>query len=234
VLSREHFISHGILKVLSHDGLVEIDGFNWQEEKATQELPTPTLASRMLCKRHNEALSGLDAMALRFFQRLDNAIRQTERRDCVFLLDGTDFERWMLKTLCGGVFSGNAHTRDASTDWRPSLQWLNILFGGELFPGRWGFYYSGESADTIEGGFKLRTLSNSTDGVYGVRISLDDELFLFLMATPPEDLAGTYLARYIYRPKEIVLLNGDCETVIRFGWNDQFQHDTRVMKYEKQ
>jgi hypothetical protein len=221
------------LKVLSQHGLVKIDGFNWQQQKKTQELPTPALASRILCKRHNEALSSLDAIALRFFQRLDNAIRQTERRDGVFLFDGTDFERWLLKTLSGGVFSGNVQSRDVSTDWRPSLQWLNILFGGEPFPSRWGLYYSGESADTIERGFKLHTLSNSDDGVYGVRISLDDELFLFLMDTPPEDLMGTYLARYIYRPKEIVLLNGYCENVICFGWNDQCQHDTRIMKYEK-
>jgi len=234
VLSLEHPISHGILRVLSHDGLVKIDGFNWQEEKSTQELPTPRLASRILCKRHNEALSSIDAMALRFFQKLDNAIRQTERRDCVFLFDGTDFERWMLKTLCGVVLSGYADIGAVSTDWKPDLLWLNILFDGERFPDHWGLYYSGESADTIEGGFKLRTLSNSPDGVYGVRISLDDELFLFLMDTPPEDLTGTYLARYFYRPKEIVLLNGYCENVIRFGWNDRFQHQTPgIMKYEK-
>ncbi len=228
-LSKEHFISHGILKLLSHDGLVTIDGFNWQEEKNTQELPTPRLASRILCKRHNEALSALDATALRFFQNLDKAIRQTERRNRVFLFDGTNFELWMLKTLCGAVFSRNAHIKAQSTGWKPNSLWLHILFYGKPFPDHWGLYYSGENADTIERGFKLRTLANSTDGVYGVRISLDDELFLFLMDTPPEDLTGTYT----YRPKEIVLLNEYCENVIRFGWNDKFQHDTRVIKYEK-
>ena len=233
-LSHEHSISHGILKLLSHDGSVTIDGFNWQEEKNKQELPTSRLASKVLCKRHNEALSPLDATAVRFFTKLDNVIRQTERRSQVFLFDGTDLEHWMLKTLCGTVFSGNADIKRAQvTNWKPDLLWLNILFDAKPFPDRWGLYYSAESADTVEGGIKLSALANSTDGVYGVRISLDDELFLFLMDTPPEDATGTYLTRYTYRPKAIGLQNAYCENVILFGWNDEFQHDTPPMvKYE--
>jgi hypothetical protein len=222
------------LKALSRDGFVKIDGFNWQEMRSTQQqLPTPSLASRILCKRHNEALSGLDAMALRFFQILDSAIRQTEGRDRVALFDGTDFERWMLKTLCGAAFSANADIGDLPTDWRPDLLWLNILFRGEPFPERLGLYFAGETSDRIEGGFKLSTIANTSDGLYGVRIALDDELFLLLMDTPPEDLSRTYLARYLYRPKQIVLLNGDSENVFAFGWHDQFWHDIRVVKYEK-
>jgi hypothetical protein len=219
--------------VLSHGGLVTIEGFNWQEQNTTQELPTPTLASRILCKRHNEGLSGLDAMALRLFQRIDNAVRQNEHQDRVFLFHGSDFERWLLKTLCGAVFSRNAQTRAIGTDWNPSPLWLDVLFSGAPLPDRWGFYFAGDSADTIDGGFKLRTLSNPNDGVYGARISFDDELFLFLMDAPPEDMTGTYLDRYLYRPKEIVLLNGYCENVFRFVWDDNFQHATRVIKYER-
>ncbi len=232
-LSREHFISHAILKWLSHDGLVTVDGFNFQQKDDVQELPTPSLASRILCKRHNEALSGLDAVASRLFQKFDNVVRQRERRDRVFLFDGGDFERWLLKTLCGAVFSRNAHTRAVSADWRPSLSWLEILFGLAPFPDRCGLYFAGENADVIEAGFKMRTLSNDIAGVYGARISFDDELFLFLMETPPIDLRGTYLARYLYRPQEIVLASKDCENVIRFGWNDRFDHHTCVIKYEK-
>jgi hypothetical protein len=232
-LSREHFITHAILKALSHSGVVKVDGFNWQAENTSQELPTPVLASRILCKRHNEGLSGLDAVALRLFRTIDDAIREKVHRDQVSLFDGSDFERWLMKTLCGAAFSGNAHRGAVSRDWSPSSQWLRILFDGAQFPERCGFYFAGDSAETIEGGFKLRTISNLEDGLYGVRISFDDEFFLFLMDAPPEDLRGTYLERYLYRPKEIVLLNGNCETVIRFVWNDRFQHRTRVIKYEK-
>lgn len=230
-LSREHFISHGILKVLSRNGTVSIDGFNWQEGGSLQDLPTPSLASRILCKRHNEALSGLDAMALRLFQTIDNAVRQKQRQSRVFLFDGSDLERWLLKTLCGSVFSRNAHTRGVNSDWRPSALWLNVLFNGVDFPNRCGFYFAGDSADAIEGGFKLRTISNANDGVYGVGISFDDEPFLCLMDTPPDNLAGTYLERYLYRPETIVFLNEYCESVLRFVWNDQLQHGMRVVKY---
>jgi len=232
-LSREHFISHGILKGLSHNGSVKINGFKWQMDGAPQEIPTPTLASRILCKRHNEALSGLDAMALRLFQKIDDAVRQKQREDRVFLFDGSDFERWLLKTLCGAVFSRNAHTRGVSADWKPSSEWIGILFDGVPFPERWGFYFAGDSAEKIEGGFKLSIISNPNDSCYGIRISFDDELFLFLMDTPPGNLRGTYLERYLYRPKEIVLLNEYCENVMRFVWSDRFEHTTRVIKYEK-
>jgi hypothetical protein len=209
-----------------------LGGVNWQEQNRTQELPTPRLASKILCKRHNEALSSLDAMALRFFQKLDNAIRQKQRQPCAFLFDGTDFERWMLKTLCGVVFSGHADIGAVDATWKPDWLWLNILFDDEPFPDHWGLYYSGESADTIEGGVKIRTISNSAYGVYGVKISLNDEGFLFL--TPPPDLTSIYLARYCYRPKEIIIVNEFCENVLHFGWHDRFEHRTSgVGKYEK-
>jgi hypothetical protein len=136
------------LKLLSHDESVTIDGFNWQEEKNKQELPTSRLASKVLCKRHNEALSPLDATAVRFFTKLDNVIRQTERRSQVFLFDGTDLEHWMLKTLCGTVFSGNADIKRAQvTNWKPDLLWLNILFDGKPFPDRW-VYITQQKAQT--------------------------------------------------------------------------------------
>lgn len=235
-LSDEHFVSHGILRVLESNGRVTIGGFDWQQEKDVLELPTARAAvSRVLCQRHNAALSPLDGKALRFFEKLDNVILQRERRNLVFLFDGTDLERWMLKTLCGSAVSGNADIKKAQiTGWKPNLLWLNILFDGKPFPDRWGLYYAGESADQIERGFKLRTLTNGENGVYGIRIRLDDELFLLLMDTPPEDLAGTYLARYTYRPKAIGLQNAFCENVILLGWNDQLAHASPPMvRYDK-
>ena len=148
----------------------------------------------------------------------------------MFLFDGTDLEHWMLKTLCGLAFSKNADTKKAQNPyWRPDLLWLNILFDGKPFPDRWGLYYAAESADKVEGGIKVSIVANPTDGVYGVRISLDDELFLLLMDTPPEDLTGTYLKRFTYRPKAIDLHNEYCQNLILFGWNDQFQHDMAPM-----
>jgi hypothetical protein len=233
-MSREHFISHGILKVLSRGGTVTIDGFNWQEEGVTQELPTATVSSRILCARHNQALASLDAVALRLFQAIDDVVRlsphQTRR---VFLFDGSDFERWLLKTLCGSVFSRNAHTRALDAEWKPNLQWLNILFGGAPLLHGWGFYFAGDSSDLIERGFKLRTLSNVVAGVYGARISFNDELFLFLMETPPADLTGTYLERYLYRPNAIVLVNGGCESFLRFVWADGLHHGGCGVKYSR-
>jgi hypothetical protein len=180
-LSREHFISQGILRVLSRNGKVKIYGFRWQEENTTLELPTSTVSSRILCTRHNNALSGLDAMALRLFQGIDNVILQVARQDQVFLFHGADLERWLLKTLCGAVFSKNAQTGADSIDWRPSLLWLNLLFGGVAFPDHWGFYFA--DADIIERGFTFGVFWNPDDDVWGAKISFNDKYFLFVMDT---------------------------------------------------
>ena len=172
-----------ILKVLSHGGIVTIDGFNWQADNTSfrncRHRPSP---AGFFAGGTTRPFLASNAMALRLFQRIDNAVRQNECQDRVFLFD--DFERWCFKTLCGAVFSRNAQTRAVRIDWRPSRLWLDVLFDGAPSPNRWGFYLQGDSADTIEGGFKLRTFSNPNDGVYGARISFDNQLFLFLMDAP--------------------------------------------------
>jgi hypothetical protein len=163
-LSREHFISEGVLGELSDAGLVRIDGCRWQTDGAVQWLPTAVLGSNILCRRHNLALSPLDAVALRFFRWIDQFHREFDggqNANRFFLVNGHDIERWMLKTLCGAVFSKNATIHAASTDWCPPIDWLQTLFGEMKFPARCGLYVSGNIPDTnIERGYKLVTFSN--------------------------------------------------------------------------
>ena len=60
----------------------------------------------------------------------------------VYTVDGDLFERWMLKALCGGLFSGNMRA-DGGRKLKgvePPLDWLGMLYGGEQFPERFGLY----------------------------------------------------------------------------------------------
>ena len=124
-ISREHYISHALLKLLSIDGKVTIDGFPWQDSGAVSSVPSPSLTGKILCRRHNVGLSSLDAIAARLFERIDqfhheiveSALKYQNR---FFLFNGHDIERWMLKTLCGAVVSGNAEIRTGESNWRPS------------------------------------------------------------------------------------------------------------------
>src|SRR5690242_17613456 len=51
-LSREHYISNALLKRLSIDGKVTVDGFPWQDSGATSKVPPASLTGRVLCRRH--------------------------------------------------------------------------------------------------------------------------------------------------------------------------------------
>jgi hypothetical protein len=101
-ISREHYISHGLLRLLSIDGRITIDGFPWQDASADSRVPPATLTGKILCKRHNLALSPLDAAAATLFRRIDKfhhefSAREYENR--FYLCNGHDIERWLLKTL---------------------------------------------------------------------------------------------------------------------------------------
>ncbi|MBI3781927.1 MAG: SEC-C domain-containing protein [Deltaproteobacteria bacterium] len=237
-LSREHFISRGVLKELSDGGTVRIDGFPWQTDRAIQRLPTAVLGSNILCRRHNIALSTLDAVALRFFRWIDQFHREfdaDQHDDRFFLVNGHDIERWMLKTLCGAVFSKNATINPAGSNWVPPMEWVQILFGEAQFPVRCGVYISGNIPDTefIERGYKFVAFSNGAAGVYGARISMNDETFVLAMSSPPEDLENTFLANHVYRPRGLALTNGCCEKITQFGWDDGLVHRGVRMAYEK-
>jgi hypothetical protein len=68
--------------------------------------------SKILCKRHNEALAGLDAMAGKFFSTLklvfdDIFDKKTPSRSSKwFLFSGEEIELCMLKTAIGLFHSG--------------------------------------------------------------------------------------------------------------------------------
>lgn len=238
-ISREHYVSHGLLKLLSIDGKVTIDGFPWQDSGAVGRVAAPSLTGKILCRRHNVALSSLDAIASRLFERIDQFHHEIidgslKYQNRFFLFNGHDIERWMLKTLCGAVVSGNAEIRTGESNWRPSLGWLRILFGEEPFPARCGLYFHSEVTGQpyIERGFKFIPFSNMIGGVYGARISLNDERFVLAMSAPPENLSETFIRDHAYRPQGLRFMIDSCEKVVHFGWDDGLPHHGATVVYQ--
>ncbi len=239
-LSREHYVSRALLNLLSIEGTVTIDGFAWQDDGTRTSLPPASLTGRILCSRHNPALSPLDAAAARLFQKIDqfhhefiDSARKPENR--CFLFNGHDIERWMLKTLCGTVVSGNALIKSGELNWKPPLGWLNVLFGVEPFTQRCGMYFHSEVTGRpgVERGFKFVSFSNPLGGVYGARISLNDERFVIAMSAPPEDLSETFIRDHIYRPQGLLFVMDDSrEKVIHFGWDDGLPHSGAMVGYQ--
>lgn len=238
-ISREHYISHALLRLLSIEGRVTVDGFPWQDAGASGRVAPAALTGKILCSRHNHALSPLDAVASRLFQRIDQFHHEIvdtagKYENRFFLFNGHDIERWMLKVLCGAVVSGNAEIRTGASNWRPPMEWLKILFGEESFPLRCGLYFHSQvtGKSYIERGFKFVPFSNNIGGVYGARISLNDERFVLAMSAPPEDLSGTFIKDHAYRPQGQRFMVDSCEKVVHFGWEDGLSHRGATVVYQ--
>ncbi|UVT31530.1 hypothetical protein SEA_MASK_3 [Mycobacterium phage Mask] len=68
-LTREHYISDDLLESISWDGkAVLVRGAAWQPSGERKTVGVNSLSSRILCGRHNRALSPLDALAANFFR----------------------------------------------------------------------------------------------------------------------------------------------------------------------
>ncbi|MEK6282821.1 MAG: hypothetical protein AABN95_20890 [Acidobacteriota bacterium] len=69
-------------------------------------VPIPRLASNILCERHNQALSGLDATMGLFTEAIRDFDAEQRKPDApseVRSFSGDDIVRWMLKCTVGLV-----------------------------------------------------------------------------------------------------------------------------------
>ena len=98
---------------------------------------------RVLCKRHNSALSSLDKVGASFTRAHAELMihLQTGRQgDYHRLLSGYDVERWMLKILCAQHHEERIPGSDDPQLWTVPKSWLKILFQGAPFPPGAGLY----------------------------------------------------------------------------------------------
>ena len=133
--TKEHYISAAVLELMGDK--IDLGGAPWKKDDGP--LSISALTSRILCKRHNNVLSGLDSEAARLFNALIGFHKgQTKGRT---LFSGEDIERWMLKTLAGIVASGTAARGGERVKANPSREYLEILFGEKTMPLEWGLHY---------------------------------------------------------------------------------------------
>jgi hypothetical protein len=216
------------MRELSQDGItIEFEGFPWQTNDERKKLPAKRLVSKILCKRHNEALAGLDKVAKRLFMSIDatdKSFGDSPQPDAamVSIFNGHDIERWMLKTLCGLVYSRNSSSQSGRIEnWTPSLRWLKILFGQDRFGTGWGLYVLGSirHVNVINRIFACAPISDDRLGVYGLVTILNDKKFTLAMIRPPASKQGTILEGHVYRPAELAVAGGNVEKIIRLSWN---------------
>jgi hypothetical protein len=115
-----------------------VHGVPWLASEEAQAFPISSLTGKILCKRHNEALSPLDAMAGRFFSAVklmhdDIFDKKTLSKRCRwFLFSGEELEHWLLKTAIGLFYYGNVAKNNIKLSYTQLLNELccKILYNG--------------------------------------------------------------------------------------------------------
>lgn len=213
-LTREHYISKNLLCKFGNKFTVE--GLSWSD--GPRELTEKAMATKMLCKRHNEALYSLDCA----IGRLHDALLEAHQGQDIGThdFDGEDLERWALKVLLGLGVSGDLLVDGQKERMEAPNLHLRILFGEDEMPEWCGFYYIGDrvpafTADCLSLGLERYPADHCEAGaVYGVTIRLLD--FQFVTSITQRLAPGPQ--KLEYRPHGFILNNPE-RGRLRLRWN---------------
>lgn len=119
----------------------KMEGFPWQKPGEFTALKFDALKAKVLCRKHNTALSPLDSAAGSFFRTIYTCTRGGIQGvipldDLCFEFDGRVLERWLLKVLCGVLASGNHSGKDRIVP----KEWVEVLYERRPWPQEFEFY----------------------------------------------------------------------------------------------
>jgi hypothetical protein len=192
-VSREHWISAGIQRCIMGDGSLMWKGMPWLAGE-TREVSVGSGASRVLCMRHNVALSPLDAMAETVFRRISEGqvslATEDNPRNEFTLCSGPLFERWLLKVLWGGVASrsfGQAGVPLEGLQEDADLPKLaDALWRGGALLRSWGFHSMLHQEDPKgpPESIGIQPFSSNDRLVYGAAIDIGALRVIFTFESP--------------------------------------------------
>ena len=220
-ISGEHFMSEGVLQLLagSTPG-VEVRGASFQRGNPHPLLTRPaSLKAKVLCTRHNSALSPLDDLAkilFRFLLDVEELAPQTPR---ALLVRGPDIERWMLKALCGALASkvADAKLSLAARHTFPNRRLLDVLFGDDEFLTPHGLYLDRhQSVFQVGPHASLRISSTETD-VHALRVGVLG--IGFVLSTGASSEPRLTPDQYVYRPGDVALVRDHNASTVYMGWD---------------
>lgn len=205
-VNREHVVSASLLQAIWPDepgGLVR--GYTFLR-RGGQNNPAPlgikSLTAYILCKRHNELLSPFDTEMTKFFKATEQLMLDCntgERTNQCDSLNGDHLERWMLKTLSNGLFSGNFPVpfTESFAKHLPPVEYLNILYRNAPFSPGCGLYVAHDQAQIHEHVF-CHEVVGAPNGIVGLRMWVFGSLYTLVLS----DEHGPFpeLANATYRP----------------------------------
>ena len=228
-MSREHYTSKSVLELIYEPNgvkstVVPVRNLAFQKRDIVQNLGISSLTGWILCKNHNESLSPFDVSGRDMIANMDNfnqLVMNPMLATEAMHLDGDRFELWMLKTLCGFLYSGAAdhHFEKSKKGEYPSTRWLEILFNGAKFPEGQGLYYIPKTKfDTDPEILKLSPLkAPETDVVMGLRAWFFNFEFVLLVEQLAPGVPSIFYEAS-YRPESLREFASNAQ--IQFDWLD--------------
>lgn len=234
-ISREHFISHDVLRCFETGGTLGLAGAPWQEAGTEKSLPPERLSSKILCGRYNQALSPLDAEAGRLFRTIgafDKGFNEKPATDAIAIFSGEDIERWMLKTVCGLVASKHVAKDRIVRSRFVSEAWVEVLFGKRSWRAPLGMYAATPDQTYHSSSFSFQPKSNPTTGeVLLADVQLNGIGFSLLLSKTDNPAALG-----IHRPRTIIFKQGAAVKFLELSWQDsqyqKFVEFTRTGTYD--
>lgn len=157
-MSREHYVS----KAFFSGPAVSVQGFQWcKTEPKIVSLASAT--AKILCEKHNSALSPLDTEAANYMQVVREHLLLSEARSRprftafhvrYLNVNAKLLERWLLKVLINLCFDSEMLIGlDGELAGKPPQSLVEVCFGEAEFQGKAGMYvasYNGMSMDMGE------------------------------------------------------------------------------------
>lgn len=181
-LTREHFFSEALLEQFGSKFYIE--GAAWS--KAPHSVSPKSLASKILCEKHNGALGPLDKTAAAFYRVLRRAHEGEDVGAREFV--GEHIERWALKSLLGAVASGAMLGTEGRALEVPPL-YLRVLYGLQPVADGCGLYYVDGKIDGFDADLMDVAANRFPEGdpeagnVFGVTIRFLGFQFVTTVAT---------------------------------------------------
>jgi hypothetical protein len=228
-MSKEHWISANMLRAISQKspapGRFKVQGLRWQGDDISQ-LSVKGMQAKILCQRHNSALSPLDAEAgemFRVIQKYQGLMESSYPINLFAIFDGPSIERWLVKFLLGGVASHNIGLQDrqmANQEAVPNYdRLLESLFRRSSVVPDWTLYQHGQvgrrfkSAADIE----LAVYRDSEMQVTGCAAAIGTTCLMLAL----EEISPGIISKYfIVRPAGFVTDSAvvDSQTLLALSW----------------
>jgi hypothetical protein len=224
-LENEHYVSDTVLRTIGPT--LRVSGLTWVKGGVSRDIPVEQFTARVLCGRHNRALSPIDTQGGRFVRWIrDFCNSSTRPRLARVLLNGHDLERWCLKTFLGLLAAGILKSGPGQVIRRVSVQSevIDLFFGlvaEEWGRGMWIRTDPKRSVNTELAISGLPVWNQATNQVFGLAFNFFG--FDFLYSTAPITAEDS-----VFRPSHIKFRRPDGVYTIELSWAPGVLHSGPV------